>query len=175
MARLNILMVAVLATLVIGGCATATPTYDASGKTAHVIKCDGSAGLSWGDCYVKAGEVCGSRGYTEISKDTTRQTTTSAGFWRLFSSQYAQQSLLIRCNWDCLIPLSCHLPFPSSPWRNWCYCPASLVDRIIWFSPATTDTFLLWGFPHWACHRMQREVRIVLRCQHSVSTPVRTS
>lgn len=49
------------ATLVLGGCVTATPVITPSGQQGFTLNC--SAMNDIGQCYKKAGELCGSNGY----------------------------------------------------------------------------------------------------------------
>jgi hypothetical protein len=48
--------------LLVTGCVTASPIYTPTGKPGHAIECSGTA-QSWGQCYEKASELCGSSGY----------------------------------------------------------------------------------------------------------------
>jgi uncharacterized protein YceK len=55
-------VVVFLIILFIESCATASRTYLPSGEEGYSVTCSGTA-LTWGNCYQKAGELCGSRGY----------------------------------------------------------------------------------------------------------------
>lgn len=71
---------AVLAVAAIfAGCVSNNETYLANGQKGHVISCTPalSTGLvgaiansstSWGTCYQKAGEICGAKGYSVLTK-----------------------------------------------------------------------------------------------------------
>jgi len=45
---------------------TSTTTYGPDGREAHALNCSGWA-RSWSMCAVKAGEICGGRGYEVIA------------------------------------------------------------------------------------------------------------
>jgi hypothetical protein len=53
----------VVIALAVGGCASTSKTYDAQGREAYTLNCSGWA-RSWAMCQEKAGNLCGSRGYT---------------------------------------------------------------------------------------------------------------
>ena len=61
---LPIIMLSVLA-----GCASSSTTYGPDGRSAHTINCSGLA-RTWGACYEKAGDLCGSAGYDVMDRDT---------------------------------------------------------------------------------------------------------
>jgi hypothetical protein len=58
----------------LAGCVNSQQTYTADGQQGHVISCTpgwtggivgavANASTSWGQCYQKAGEICGAQGY----------------------------------------------------------------------------------------------------------------
>jgi hypothetical protein len=53
--------------LLVTGCVTIQSLYTASGKPGYSIECSGTAG-SWGECYLKASELCGSSGYEVMDR-----------------------------------------------------------------------------------------------------------
>lgn len=59
-----------LGLLALAGCATSTQTFGPSGKAAHSINCHGAAN-SWGTCYEKAGQICGTSGYEVVAQNGT--------------------------------------------------------------------------------------------------------
>jgi hypothetical protein len=61
------------------GCAMASKTYTPDGRQGYVIDCWGTA-LTWGKCYEKAGDLCGSTGY-EILAQTGDQGAMVAGIY----------------------------------------------------------------------------------------------
>lgn len=72
-----LLLAAILVGL--GGCATATQIYTPDGKVGHSITCSG-AGLTWGNCYEKAGEICGPRGYLVLTGGAEQGAVMSGAF-----------------------------------------------------------------------------------------------
>jgi hypothetical protein len=63
----------IAAAVAFGGCVTTEPVLLADGRQGHVVGCSG-AGLygtyvaNWGQCYQKAGELCGMRGYDVVDQ-----------------------------------------------------------------------------------------------------------
>lgn len=53
---------------VLAGCATSTEMYLPEGSKGYNISCDGTM-QSMGACFQKAGELCGSRGYTLLDRE----------------------------------------------------------------------------------------------------------
>ena len=57
-----------LATVIaLSGCASASKTYGPDGKEAYSLNCSGWA-RTWGMCYEKAGDLCGTKGYEVIGQ-----------------------------------------------------------------------------------------------------------
>jgi hypothetical protein len=52
----------------LASCASERPTYLASGERGYSVSCRGFLN-SWNTCLVKAGQVCGTRGYETINED----------------------------------------------------------------------------------------------------------
>ncbi|MGI9228076.1 MAG: hypothetical protein ACR2PU_04710 [Gammaproteobacteria bacterium] len=74
------------------GCATSTPTHLPDGSAGFSIDCSGGD-LTWGDCDVKAGEVCHDKGYTVISKDSDTSASASGDY----ASTDVSRTMLIKC------------------------------------------------------------------------------
>ena len=55
--------------LALGGCASASQTYDAQGREAYTVNCSGWA-RSWAMCREEAGQACGARGYTVAAESS---------------------------------------------------------------------------------------------------------
>lgn len=73
------------AALALGGCVTATPVITPSGQQGFTLNC--SALNDIGQCYKKAGELCGSNGY-QIYDQNNKPVT----FW-----SGANQTMVVRC------------------------------------------------------------------------------
>ena len=61
-------MVCVLACLALVSCAGLRTTYLADGNRGYAISCRGFLN-TWDSCLVKAGRICGARGYDTIEED----------------------------------------------------------------------------------------------------------
>lgn len=57
-----------LCVVLLGGCTSYKQTHLDSGEVGYSIKCDSLGSRSWTGCYLKAGEICGDRGYEVVSK-----------------------------------------------------------------------------------------------------------
>lgn len=57
-----------LGAFIFTGCATSSKIHLPDGSLGYNISCDGSA-LSFAQCYKKAGQLCGEKGYTLLLKD----------------------------------------------------------------------------------------------------------
>ena len=58
----------VIASLALAGCGSTRNTYLADGSRGYAISCKGMLN-SWDSCLVKAGRICGARGYDTIDDD----------------------------------------------------------------------------------------------------------
>ncbi|KIH83186.1 hypothetical protein [Pseudomonas batumici] len=63
-------LLALIALLALGGCATASNTYLANGQQGLAIDCSGEA-MSWAKCYEKADDSCAGTGYVIVGTDGT--------------------------------------------------------------------------------------------------------
>jgi hypothetical protein len=86
----------VLIALIVSGCATAKKTYTADGKEGYIISCNGSV-LDWGNCFEKAGELCGAKGYVIMDKSGDVGSTLSASQFGLSGGSVMYRSMVIRC------------------------------------------------------------------------------
>ncbi|WP_338919389.1 hypothetical protein V0M98_18585 [Pseudomonas silesiensis] len=80
----------------LGGCAMASKTYTSDGRQGFSIDCSGSA-LSWGKCYEKAGELCGSRGYDVLEKAGDEGSTMTGNQFGLYGGTIMTRNLVIAC------------------------------------------------------------------------------
>lgn len=100
--------VLVLGVIILGGCATSIQTYLPDGTTGYHIKCDGAA-LNMGDCFQKAGELCGTKGYELLTREgdavpyaigggsaSVNQYSGQAGYISS-SGMIVNRSLFVRC------------------------------------------------------------------------------
>lgn len=53
--------------LALTGCTTASKTYGPDGREAQSLNCSGVL-RTWGNCFEKAGEICGAAGYDVLER-----------------------------------------------------------------------------------------------------------
>ena len=82
--------------ILFNACATSKVIYTPEGKKGYNITCSGSA-LNWGMCYEKAGEMCGSEGYTIIEKSDDKGEIVSANQFGLYGGSVINRNMLIVC------------------------------------------------------------------------------
>jgi hypothetical protein len=61
-------MICVLSSIALVSCASLRTTYLANGDKGYAISCHGFLN-SWDSCLIKAGRICGTRGYDIIEGD----------------------------------------------------------------------------------------------------------
>lgn len=81
---------------VLVGCASANETYTPEGRAGHVVNCSG-AGLNWGMCQTKAGEICGAKGYNILNRSSDQGQVAGGGAGGLFSFPDTSRTMLIEC------------------------------------------------------------------------------
>ena len=62
------LLAAILISANLAGCAISREVHLADGSKGHNISCDGAAN-SMGNCFQKAGDLCGARGYYVMNRE----------------------------------------------------------------------------------------------------------
>ena len=77
-------------------CATATKTYTPSGNIGYSIECSGRY-LSWSECYEKAGEKCGARGYRIVDKIGDEGGHVQAGAYGAYGEVHITRTLVVEC------------------------------------------------------------------------------
>lgn len=90
------LLVVCLICLYLAGCATSSVTYLPSGEVGYNITCSGTA-LTWGQCYEKAGALCGSRGYDLVVRSGDKGASVVANQFGLYGGSTIQRNMLIKC------------------------------------------------------------------------------
>ena len=90
-----------IATLSLTACnAVSEQTYGPDGRVAHAINCSDAYGVGMDACWLKAGEICGVRGYDVLNKDTDETATAVVTGWEsVFGAASAETNrvLLISC------------------------------------------------------------------------------
>ena len=94
--KIKRIFVILIASMFLQGCATSSKTYTADGRVGHSINCSGTA-LNWGMCEQKAGELCGTRGYSILSKTGDSGFIATMGSSSAFSGSTISRSMLIAC------------------------------------------------------------------------------
>ncbi len=98
-------LIAVCLIIFLAGCATSSDIYLPDGSKGLKINCDGAV-QDFGACMQKAGEECGSRGYSIINQSgeavpfsiASGQITSEAGAFQAQSGAVITRSLLVKCN-----------------------------------------------------------------------------
>ena len=82
--------------VLLSGCATASKTYGPDGKEAFSLNCSGLA-RTWGMCYEKAGELCGTKGYEVVGQGGDHGAVVSVNPSGGFGGSVISRSLLVKC------------------------------------------------------------------------------
>lgn len=78
------------------GCAVSSRVYTQDGSEGHMINCSGSA-LTWGECYEKAGKICGTAGYDILEKTGDTGGAITANQFGLYGSSTITRTMIIKC------------------------------------------------------------------------------
>lgn len=89
-------MLVLTTALALSACATAKETYMPDGRLGYNINCSGQA-LSWGECYQKAGEICGGKGYDILAQTGDQGSTMAANQFGLYGGAVITRSLVVAC------------------------------------------------------------------------------
>jgi hypothetical protein len=90
------------------GCVKSQQTYTADGQQGHVINCTpgwtggivgavANASTSWGQCYQRAGEICGAAGYDIIQQIGEGGVYGQAGQGGGFVSTTNNRTMVVKC------------------------------------------------------------------------------
>ena len=93
----------------LAGCVSAQETYTADGGKGHVISCTpawtgglvgsiANASTSWGTCFQKAGDLCGARGYTVLTRSDEPTFSALASQYGASASTSSNRMMIVRCN-----------------------------------------------------------------------------
>lgn len=94
--------------LLLSGCVSSQPMYTASGAQGHTITCTpawngglvgaiANASTSWAQCYQKAGELCGARGYDILQQIGEGGVYGQAGQGGGFVSSTNNRMMIVKC------------------------------------------------------------------------------
>jgi hypothetical protein len=113
---LRLMTIGIISTVGILACAhvvTLQETYTSSGQKGYVIDCSGDSDThlimhnpTWSDCYTKAGEACGNRGYEILERSDEQgalsgalvSTTRNQGLGAAFGVTKYYRVMIIKCN-----------------------------------------------------------------------------
>jgi hypothetical protein len=87
-------------TIVVAGCSTNSSdlVHLPDGQSGFAINCSGAgSGSNWGECYQKAGDACGARGYDIVSKDNDDGAAAGGGVSNLATANVKSRSMVVRC------------------------------------------------------------------------------
>jgi hypothetical protein len=86
----------VLCLLVIS-CAVSKPIRTPDGDEGYMINCSGAA-LTWGECFEKAGQLCGEAGYEILDRSGEGGGSMISGNqFGLYGGRVVDRSMVIRC------------------------------------------------------------------------------
>ncbi len=102
---------AICAAIALAGCVSSQDTFTADGQKGHVINCTpgwtgglvgavANASTSWGQCYQKAGELCGARGYDILQQVGEGQVYGQATQGGGFVSTTNNRMMVVKCKGD---------------------------------------------------------------------------
>lgn len=87
---------AVIAVVLLSGCASASKTYLNNGQQGLTIDCSGEAN-SWATCYEKADDSCAGTGYTIVGTDGTPSPKESEKTLGVDVGNYKSRSVVVVC------------------------------------------------------------------------------
>lgn len=87
---------ACLAIMMIMGCATVRESYAPDGRKAYALNCSGTA-RGWDKCYSSAGEICGTRGYDILDRNSEDMAAIGGSFQGAFGAKTNERAMLIAC------------------------------------------------------------------------------
>lgn len=96
----NIIIAACITVLAAAsGCASSSFVYGPDGRPAHSINCSG-AFLNWGECFKKAGSLCGSNGYDTLAVNGQNVGTIVSGnpTSGVFATPVVERIMMVACN-----------------------------------------------------------------------------
>ncbi|NVZ99589.1 hypothetical protein [Pseudomonas gingeri] len=89
-------LLALIAVVALGGCATASKTYLDNGRQGLAIDCSGEA-MSWAKCYEKADASCAGTGYTIVGTDGTPQPAESDKTLGVDVGNFKSRTVVVVC------------------------------------------------------------------------------
>lgn len=85
-----------LSIIQLAGCVEVKPVFGPDGRDAVAISCSDSS-LDWSDCFAKAGEICGTRGYKIWNQSASRSGVLIGDHDSVYGDASEDRTLLIAC------------------------------------------------------------------------------
>jgi hypothetical protein len=89
-------VVLALTAIQLAGCVTVKPVFGPDGQPASAISCSDSS-LDWSDCFAKAGEICGTRGYKIWNQSASPNGILIGDHDSVYGGASEDRTLLIAC------------------------------------------------------------------------------
>jgi hypothetical protein len=86
----------ILVAMLLAGCVQTKPIHLPDGRQGHSINCSGQD-FSWNHCYEKAGEICQSRGYDIVNRESDQISSVAATQYGALGGTKTSRTLLIAC------------------------------------------------------------------------------
>lgn len=86
----------ILIALTLTACASAKETYTPSGDKGYTLNCSGSV-RNWGMCTQKAGELCGSSGYTILNQYGDQSVIVTTNQSGMNATPVTNRTMVIQC------------------------------------------------------------------------------
>ena len=114
--KVSVILISIILSVGVLGCAhvvTVQETYTSTGQKGYVIDCSGDSDThlvmhnpTWADCYTKAGETCGARGYDVLERSDEQgaisaafaSATRNQGVGGAFGVTKFFRGMIIKCN-----------------------------------------------------------------------------
>jgi hypothetical protein len=88
--------------LIFGGCVSSQETFTPSGQKGHVISCPSQGAFGnmthWGTCFQRAGEICGARGYTVLTRSDEPGFSAAVGQYGGYAGTTTNRMMIVQCN-----------------------------------------------------------------------------
>ena len=82
--------------LLLAGCVQTKSIHLPDGRQGHSINCSGQD-FSWNQCYEKAGEICGARGYEVVARDGDQSSSVVGTQYGVIGGTKVSRTMLIAC------------------------------------------------------------------------------
>ena len=85
------------------GCVSSSETFTSDGRKGHLISCPSTTGLvgamtSWGTCFQRAGDICGTKGYTVLQRSDEAGFAAAVNQYGGYAGTTTNRAMIVRCN-----------------------------------------------------------------------------